>query len=87
MLNAQRAHDAAILRVDMARANLRMAVGYPLANGWSIKGELPKKSICRHWPNSEMTCWRATHRWHAARPSDRLLNVVSITKRHSACLS
>ena len=43
MLNAQRAHDAAILRVDMARANLRMAVGYPLANGWSIKGELPKK--------------------------------------------
>src|SRR5574343_1625162 len=39
MLNAQRAHDAAILRVDVARSNLRMAVGYPLANGWSIKGE------------------------------------------------
>lgn len=43
MLNAQRAHDAAILRVDMARANLRMAVGHPLPSDWRIKGELPKK--------------------------------------------
>lgn len=43
MLNAQRAHDSAILRVDMARANLRMAVGTPLPNGWQIRGELPRK--------------------------------------------
>lgn len=43
MLNAQRSHDAAVLRVDMARANLRMAVGHPLPAGWTIRGELPKK--------------------------------------------
>ena len=43
MLNAQRAHEAAILRVDIARANLRTAVGQPLPDGWRIKGELPKK--------------------------------------------
>lgn len=43
MLNAQRTYDAAVLRVEMARANLRMAVGNPLPNGWQIRGELPKK--------------------------------------------
>lgn len=43
MLNAQRAHDAAILRVDMARANLRLAVGHPLPADWQIQGELPRK--------------------------------------------
>jgi cobalt-zinc-cadmium efflux system outer membrane protein len=43
MLNAQRTHHAAVLRVDMARANLRLAVGYPLQADWQIKGELPRK--------------------------------------------
>ena len=43
MLNAQRAHDAAVLRVEMARAGLQMAVGYPLPSAWQIRGELPHK--------------------------------------------
>ncbi len=43
MLNAQRAHDAAVLRVEMARAGLQMAVGYPLPPAWQIRGELPHK--------------------------------------------
>lgn len=43
MLNAQRAHDAALLRVDIARANLRMAIGQPMTANWDIKGELPRK--------------------------------------------
>ena len=43
MLNAQRTHEAAVLRVELTRANLRQAVGHPLPNGWQIRGELPKK--------------------------------------------
>lgn len=43
MLNAQRAHDAAVLRVDMARSGLQVAVGSPLPPAWQIRGELPHK--------------------------------------------
>ena len=43
MLNAQRVHDAAVLRVDMARNGLQLAVGHPLPAAWEIRGELPHK--------------------------------------------
>lgn len=41
MLNARKNNDAARLRVEQARANLRLAVGYPLPEGWSVQGSLP----------------------------------------------
>lgn len=41
MLNASKNRDAARLRVDQARANLRLAVGHPLPEGWTIQGSLP----------------------------------------------
>lgn len=41
MLNARKNNDAARLRVEQARANLRLAVGYPLPEGWSVQGNLP----------------------------------------------
>jgi cobalt-zinc-cadmium efflux system outer membrane protein len=42
LLNAQKTHDAAMLRVQQVRANLRMAVGRFLPEGVEIRGELPK---------------------------------------------
>jgi len=45
MLNAQKNLDAARLRVEQSRANLRMAVGHPLPEGWSIAGSLPNKIV------------------------------------------
>lgn len=41
MLNASKNRDAARLRVDQARANLRLAVGHPLPEGWTVQGSLP----------------------------------------------
>lgn len=41
LLNAQKNHEAARLRVEMARANLRLAVGTQLPADWSVKGSLP----------------------------------------------
>ena len=41
MLNARKNMDAARLRVEQARANLRLAVGHPLPEGWSVQGSLP----------------------------------------------
>lgn len=41
MLNARKNLDAARLRVEQTRANLRLAVGHPLPQGWSIEGTLP----------------------------------------------
>lgn len=41
MLNASKNRDAARLRVDQARANLRLAVGHPLPEGWNVQGSLP----------------------------------------------
>lgn len=43
MLNARKNSDAARLRVEQSRANLRLAVGHPLPEGWSVKGSLPNK--------------------------------------------
>lgn len=43
MLNARKNFDAAKLRVEQSRANLRMAVGHPLPEGWSVRGNLPNK--------------------------------------------
>jgi cobalt-zinc-cadmium efflux system outer membrane protein len=43
MLNARKNLDAARLRVEQSRANLRLAVGHPLPEGWSIRGTLPNK--------------------------------------------
>ncbi len=45
MLNAQKNLDAARLRVEQSRANLRMAVGHPLPEGWSVAGSLPNKIV------------------------------------------
>lgn len=42
LLNAQKTHDAAMMRVQQVRANLRMAVGRALPEGVEIRGELPK---------------------------------------------
>jgi cobalt-zinc-cadmium efflux system outer membrane protein len=42
MLNARKNMNAARLRVEQARANLRLAVGHPLPSGWSVQGSLPK---------------------------------------------
>ncbi len=42
LLNAQKNRDASVLRVQQARANLRMAVGRALPEGAEIVGELPK---------------------------------------------
>lgn len=42
MLNARKNMDAAKLRVEQAKANLRLAVGHPLPEGWSVHGSLPK---------------------------------------------
>ena len=42
LLNAQKTHDAAVLRVQQVRANLRIAVGRALPEGVEIGGELPK---------------------------------------------
>lgn len=41
MLNARKNRDAARLRVEQARANLRLAVGHPLPEGWTVEGTLP----------------------------------------------
>lgn len=41
MLNASKNRDAARLRVEQARANLRLAVGHPLPEGWTVQGSLP----------------------------------------------
>jgi cobalt-zinc-cadmium efflux system outer membrane protein len=41
MLNARKNNDAARLRVEQARANLRLAVGHPLPEGWNVQGNLP----------------------------------------------
>lgn len=41
MLNARKNRDAAHLRVEQARANLRLAVGHPLPQGWNVQGSLP----------------------------------------------
>ena len=41
MLNARKNNDAAKLRVEQARANLRLAVGHPLPEGWNVQGNLP----------------------------------------------
>jgi len=41
MLNARKNNDAAKLRVEQARANLRLAVGHPLPEGWQVQGSLP----------------------------------------------
>ncbi len=41
MLNARKNMDAARLRVEQARANLRLAVGHPLPEGWTVLGSLP----------------------------------------------
>ena len=41
MLNARKNMEAARLRVEQARANLRLAVGHPLPEGWSVQGSLP----------------------------------------------
>lgn len=43
MLNARKNLDAAKLRVEQSRANLRLAVGHPLPEGWSVEGSLPNK--------------------------------------------
>ena len=43
MLNARKNLDAAKLRVEQSRANLRLAVGHPLPEGWSVQGSLPNK--------------------------------------------
>lgn len=43
MLNARKNLDAARLRVEQARANLRLAVGHPLPEGWTLRGSLPNK--------------------------------------------
>lgn len=43
LLNARKNHDAAKLRVEQARATLRMAVGHPLPDGWTVQGSLPNK--------------------------------------------
>lgn len=42
MLNARKNMDAAKLRVEQAKANLRLAVGHPLPEGWVVQGSLPK---------------------------------------------
>lgn len=42
MLNARKNMDAAKLRVEQAKANLRLAVGHPLPEGWTVQGSLPK---------------------------------------------
>jgi len=42
MLNARKNMDAAKLRVEQAKANLRLAVGHPLPEGWVVQGALPK---------------------------------------------
>ena len=42
LLNARKTHDAAMLRVQQVRANLRMAVGRALPEGVEIRGELPR---------------------------------------------
>lgn len=42
MLNARKNMDAARLRVEQAKANLRLAVGHPLPQGWVVQGALPK---------------------------------------------
>ncbi len=41
LLNAQKMHNTSVLRVQQARANLRMAVGSALPAGLEIRGELP----------------------------------------------
>lgn len=41
MLNARKNMDAARLRVEQSRANLRLAVGHPLPEGWNVQGSLP----------------------------------------------
>ncbi|MEN9880398.1 MAG: hypothetical protein RIQ55_1044 [Pseudomonadota bacterium] len=43
MLNARKNLDAAKLRVEQSRANLRLAVGHPLPEGWTIRGSLPNQ--------------------------------------------
>lgn len=42
MLNARKNMNAAKLRVEQAKANLRLAVGHPLPSGWQVQGSLPK---------------------------------------------
>lgn len=42
MLNARKNMNAAQLRVEQAKANLRLAVGHPLPAGWRVQGSLPK---------------------------------------------
>lgn len=42
MLNARKNMNAAKLRVEQAKANLRLAVGHPLPSGWHVQGSLPK---------------------------------------------